>query len=57
MKDRPIVQTERLILHRLTEADIPASIAVAGYIEVSRRFSRVPHPYRETDAQRAAGTD
>jgi RimJ/RimL family protein N-acetyltransferase len=51
MKDRPNLETERLILRRPEMGDIPAIIAIAGDIEVSRRLARVPHPYGEADAQ------
>lgn len=50
MKDRPTLETERLILRRPEERDIPAIIAIAGDLEVSRHLSRVPYPYTEADA-------
>ena len=51
MNDRPILETERLILRRPTEGDIPAIVAIAGDLEISRRLTRVPHPYTETAAR------
>lgn len=47
----PVLETVRLMLRPYDEADIPAIIEICGDIEVSRRLSRVPHPYSEVDAR------
>ena len=50
-RDRLILETERLILRCPSDRDIPAIIAMAGNLEVSRRLSGIPHPYSEADAR------
>lgn len=49
--ERPVLTTERLVLRRPREEDIPAIIAIAGDLRVSRQLARVPHPYGEADAR------
>jgi ribosomal-protein-alanine N-acetyltransferase len=49
-KDRPVLQTERLLLRRPDAGDIDAVVAIVGDWEVARRLVRVPHPYGEKDA-------
>jgi ribosomal-protein-alanine N-acetyltransferase len=49
-KERPILQTERLLLRRPDAKDVGSIVAMVGDWEVARRLARVPHPYRETDA-------
>jgi [ribosomal protein S5]-alanine N-acetyltransferase len=49
-KERPTLQTERLLLRRPAATDVGSIIAIVGDWEVARRLARVPHPYRETDA-------
>jgi RimJ/RimL family protein N-acetyltransferase len=49
-KQRPLLQTERLLLRRPDATDVGAIMAIVGDWEVVRRLARVPHPYRETDA-------
>jgi [ribosomal protein S5]-alanine N-acetyltransferase len=50
-KDRPELETERLLLRRPHTGDIGSIIDIAGDWEVARRLARVPHPYGEKDAQ------
>ena len=50
-KDRPVLETERLLLRRPNAGDISAIIAIAGDWEVARRLARVPHPYGDKDAR------
>ncbi len=49
-KDRPVLETERLLLRRPDAGDISAIMAIAGDWEVARRLSRIPHPYGDQDA-------
>ena len=60
------LETDRLLLRPPESADIPAFLPLIADFDVSKNLSRVPHPYRESDAQafiartvqnRAAGTD
>lgn len=46
------IETERLILRPLAEADLPALVRELGRWEVARWLIRVPHPYTEVDARR-----
>jgi RimJ/RimL family protein N-acetyltransferase len=50
-KDRPTLETERLILRRPDAADIEAIVTIAGDWEIARRLARIPHPYGEEDAR------
>lgn len=50
-KDRPVLQTERLLLRKPNAGDIGSIIAIVGDWEVARRLARVPHPYGEKDAR------
>lgn len=43
--------TERLCLRPMREADIAATVEALGDLAVSRKLSRVPHPYTEQDAR------
>jgi len=45
------LRTERLILRRPTEADIPAVVAGFNDFEVVRYLTRVQYPYTEADAR------
>ncbi|MEL6598911.1 MAG: GNAT family N-acetyltransferase [Pseudomonadota bacterium] len=44
------IETERLVLSPLTEADVPAVATLAGPHEVSRMLASIPHPFSEDDA-------
>ncbi|MGT2513136.1 GNAT family N-acetyltransferase [Sphingomonas panni] len=46
----PTIITERLVLRRPAERDLPAIAAIAGDWQVARRLARVPHPYGLEDA-------
>jgi RimJ/RimL family protein N-acetyltransferase len=50
-RDRPVLETQRLLLRRPDARDIASIVAIVGDWEVARRLARVPHPYGETDAQ------
>jgi hypothetical protein len=50
-KDRPTLETERLILRRPDTTDIEAIVTIAGDWEIARRLARIPHPYSEEDAR------
>jgi RimJ/RimL family protein N-acetyltransferase len=43
--------TERLLLRRYREEDIPAMVALMGSREVAATTLRIPHPYTEEDAR------
>jgi ribosomal-protein-alanine N-acetyltransferase len=49
-KERPVIETARLLLRRPDAGDVGSIMAIVGDWEVVRRLARVPHPYRETDA-------
>jgi RimJ/RimL family protein N-acetyltransferase len=60
------LETERLILRPPEPADVPALVPLIDDFDVAKNLSRVPHPYRESDARefmeraiqaRAEGTD
>lgn len=46
-----LIQTERLILRPLTEADIPELVPLIGDRRVAATTLRIPHPFREQDAR------
>jgi len=46
-----ILRSERLVLRPAVKADIPAIVAGLDDFEVTQYLTRVPHPYRETDAR------
>jgi ribosomal-protein-alanine N-acetyltransferase len=46
-----ILKTKRLILRRLTEADIPELVPLIGAREVAATTLRIPHPYEEKHAR------
>lgn len=45
------IETARLILRPLTEADLPTLVREIGRWEVARWLIRVPHPYTEADGR------
>jgi ribosomal-protein-alanine N-acetyltransferase len=49
--DMTILKTKRLILRRLTEADIPELVPLIGAREVAATTLRIPHPYQEKHAR------
>jgi [ribosomal protein S5]-alanine N-acetyltransferase len=49
-RERPALQTERLMLRRPDTRDVGPIVPIVGDWEVARRLARVPHPYREADA-------
>ena len=51
LADRPILHTDRLLLRRPDERDIPAIVDIAGDWEVARRLARMPHPYTISNAR------
>lgn len=48
--DRPRLETARLVLRRPEPDDGPAIQKAVGHFEVVRGLSRVPYPYRASDA-------
>jgi RimJ/RimL family protein N-acetyltransferase len=48
-----VIETARLVLRPLGVGDIPAMIAGAGDLAVSRMLARVPYPYTEEHARTA----
>jgi nicotinate dehydrogenase subunit A len=46
-KQRPALQTERLMLRRPDAGDVGSITAIVGDWEVVRRLARVPHPYHD----------
>jgi RimJ/RimL family protein N-acetyltransferase len=51
MTDYPEIRTERLLLRRFSDSDIPDLVRLAGAREVAATTARIPHPYREADAR------
>jgi RimJ/RimL family protein N-acetyltransferase len=49
-KERPTLESARLLLRRPDARDIGPIMTIVGDWEVVRRLARVPHPYCETDA-------
>jgi RimJ/RimL family protein N-acetyltransferase len=49
--DCPPIVTGRLTLRRPDVDDIDAIVRIVGDLEVARRLSRIPHPYRAADAR------
>lgn len=45
-----LIETERLILRPLTEADIPELVPLIGDRRVAATTLRIPHPFHEQDA-------
>ncbi len=45
------LETERLLLRRFAETDIPAIVELAGEREIAATTLRIPHPYTEKDAR------
>lgn len=46
-----LLRTERLILRAFRMADAPDVAQYAGDIDVARMLARVPHPYRQSEAE------
>jgi RimJ/RimL family protein N-acetyltransferase len=49
--ERPTLSTQRLILRRPREADIPALVTLADKRHVAGMLARMPHPYGEAEAR------
>ena len=49
-KDRPVLETGRLLLRHPDRRDAESIIAIAGDWEVAHRLARIPHPYGKKDA-------
>lgn len=49
--ERPLLETERLLLRRPVAGDVAAIVAAVGDADVARRLSRIPHPYGPDDAR------
>jgi RimJ/RimL family protein N-acetyltransferase len=49
--DRPLLETERLLLRRPDDGDTGSIMAIAGDREIARRLARMPHPYDQKDAR------
>jgi len=45
MKERPIIQTDRLVLRPFTLADAPDVQRLAGDRDIASTTSNLPHPY------------
>src|SRR5437660_5040702 len=50
------LETERLVLRRYFDDDIPALVTLAGAREVAATTLRIPHPYSEQDAREFLAT-
>ena len=50
-REFPRLETERLLLRRPEDADIPLIINYAGNKSVAERTLNIPHPYAEKDAR------
>lgn len=46
-----LIETERLVLRPLTEADIPELVPLIGDRRVAATTLRIPHPFHEQDAR------
>lgn len=46
-----VLETERLVLRAMNEADIPELVPLIGAREVAATTLRIPHPYREEHAR------
>jgi len=49
--DRSILATERLVLRRPREADMPALVTLADNRHVAEMLARMPHPYGPAEAR------
>lgn len=49
--DRPTLATQRLVLRRPDEADIPALVQLADNRHVAEMLARMPYPYGEAEAR------
>lgn len=47
---RDHLETDRLVLRRLTEADAQRMVVLANFIEIARNLATMPHPYGIEDA-------
>jgi RimJ/RimL family protein N-acetyltransferase len=45
------IQTRRLLLRSFEQADTPAIVRLAGAREIAATTLRIPHPYRQEDAE------
>ena len=50
MKEYPQIETDRLILGKLSASDIPKIVEYAGNIKIAQNTLNMPHPYEEKDA-------
>lgn len=50
MKNRPQLETKRLILGEVFATDIPQIIEYAGNNNIAKNTLNIPHPYEEKDA-------
>lgn len=48
---RPVVVTERLVMRRPNETDVPALAALANNRRIADMLGRMPHPYGEREAR------
>ncbi len=50
------LRTQRLLLRKYREADIPSFVKLLGAREVAATTLRIPHPYTEADAREFLGS-
>jgi len=50
MKEIPTIKTKRLVLSKLTAADIPMIVKYAANENIAKYTQNLPHPYFEKDA-------
>jgi len=56
MRQRPTLQTDRLVLRPFTQADAPAVQRLAGDKEIAATTFNVPHPYEDWMAEQWIST-
>jgi len=56
MKERPTIQTDRLVLRPFTLADAPDVQRLAGDRDIASTTSNLPHPYEDGMAEQWIGT-